>query len=149
MEDFSTPAFINAFTRFSCEVGYPKTLLVDEGSQLVKGCESMKLKFWDIKFQLHQDVSVEFEVCPVGGHNFNGKVERKIREVKKSITKSVSNERLALLQWETLAATIANSINNMPLALGNSFKPDLEFMDLLTPNRLKLGRNNERSRLVR
>ena len=144
MEDYSTTAFVNAFTRFSCEVGYPKTLLVDEGSQLVKGCETMKLKFWDIKFQLHQDVAVDFEVCPVGGHNFNGKVERKIREVKKSITKTVSNKRLALMQWETLAATIANSINNMPLALGN-LTSDLEFMDLLTPNRLKLGRNNERS----
>ena len=79
-----------------------------------------------------------------GGHNFNGKVERKIREVKKSISKSVANERLALLQWETLGATIANSINNMPLALGYS-QPNTEFIDLLTPNRLKLGRNNERS----
>ena len=144
MEDYTTTAFINAFTRFSCEVGYPKTLLVDEGSQLIKGCETMKLKFWDIKFRLHEDVSVDFEVCPVGGHNFNGKVERKIREVKKSINKTVANERLALLQWETLGSTIANSINNMPLSLGYT-QPNMEFIDLLTPNRLKLGRNNERS----
>ena len=145
MEDYTTTSFINAFTRFSCEVGYPKTLLVDQGSQIGKGCETMKLKFWDIKFQLHKDVSVDFEVCPVGGHNFNGKVERKIREIKKSISKTVCNERLALLQWETLGATIANTINNMPLALGNAVSPSTEFIDLLTPNRLKLGRNNERS----
>ena len=145
MEDYTTTSFINAFIRFSCEVGYPKTLLVDQGSQIVKGCETMKLKFWDIKFRLHKDVSVDFEVCPVGGHNFNGKVERKIREIKKSINKTVSNERLSLLQWETLGSTIANSINNMPLALNTPISASSEFIDLLTPNRLKLGRNNERS----
>ena len=32
MEDYSTTTFIQAFTRFSCEVGYPKNLLPDEGS---------------------------------------------------------------------------------------------------------------------
>ena len=43
MEDYSTIAFIQSFVRFSCEVGYPKLLSVDEGCQLVKGYESMKL----------------------------------------------------------------------------------------------------------
>ena len=37
MEDYSTEAFLLAFTRFSCRCGYPKTLYIDEGSQLVKG----------------------------------------------------------------------------------------------------------------
>ena len=35
MEDYSTHFFIQAYTRLSCEVGYPKTLLPDEGSQLI------------------------------------------------------------------------------------------------------------------
>ena len=47
------------------------------------------------------------------------------------------------MQWETVAATIANSINNLPLALGNT-KSDFESMDLITPNRLRMGRNNDR-----
>ena len=144
MEDYSTTAFLQAFARFSSEVGYPKTLLCDEGSQLVKGCESMNLQFTDLKTQLHQENGVDFDVCPVGGHNMNGRVERKIREVKKSISKTVSNQRLSIMQWETLAATISNTVNNMPLALGNT-KSNIEALDLLTPNRLKMGRNNERS----
>ena len=144
MEDYSTVSFVHAFTRFSSDVGYPKVLLCDEGSQLVKGCESMELLFWDARFQLHKDVSVEFEVCPVGGHNVNGKVERKIREIRKSVHRSLMNKRLSIMQWETLAASISNSINNMPLALGN-IKSSIEALDLLTPNRLRLGRNNERS----
>ena len=144
MADYSTTAFVQAFIRFSSDSGFPKTLLCDEGSQLIKGCESMQLKFWDIKFQLHHESGVNFEVCPVGGHNWNGRVERMIREIKKSIEKSVANERLSIIDWETLASTIANSVNNRPLAIRSSTS-NLESLDLLTPNRLKLARNNERS----
>ena len=78
MEDYSTMAFVQAFTQFACEVGYPKFLLINEGSQLVKGCESMRLTFTDINNKLHQDSMVTFGTCPVGGHNYNGKVERRI-----------------------------------------------------------------------
>ena len=98
MEDYETNSFIQAFTRLSCEVGYPKLLLIDEGSQLAKGCESMVPSFTDIKNQLHTSVGVQFEVCPVGGHNMHGKVERKIKEIKKSISKNVGKERLSVLQ---------------------------------------------------
>ena len=102
MEDYSTTAFLQAFTRFSADAGYPKMILCDEGSQLVKGCESMHLQYQDLKFKLHQEKGVEFEVCPVGGHNMNGRVERKVREVRKSIAKSFANMRLSIMQWETL-----------------------------------------------
>ena len=83
---------------------------------------------------LQHDVAVDFEVWPVGGHNMHG---RKIKEVNASLEKTIANERLSIFQWETVAAEIANSINDLPLALGN--------LDLISPNRLRLGRNNNRS----
>ena len=144
MEDYSTPSFIQAFIRLSCDVGYPKVLLIDEGSQLKKGCESMLISFRDTKMKLNRDFHVEFDTCPVGGHYFHGKVERKIRSIRESLERCMNNERLSILQWETLAAQVANSLNNMPIALTNSVS-DLENADIITPNRLKLGRNNERS----
>ena len=49
----------------------------------------------------------------------HGKVEIKIHEVKKLIEKTVLNEQLSDIQWETCAAEIANRINDLPLALGN------------------------------
>ena len=73
----------------------------------------------------------------------HGRAERKIQEVQKSMTK-VSNERLSIIKWETLLATIANTINNLPLGLGNKVD-SIENLDLITPNRLLLGRNNQRS----
>ena len=98
MEDYITTAFIQSFVRFSCEVGYPKFLSVDEGSQLVKGFESIKLTYTDINYKLHKDSMVEFDTCPVEGRNSNEKVERRIRQIKEYFEKTIKNERLSALQ---------------------------------------------------
>ena len=144
MEDYSTSSFLLGFIRFSCSVGYPKMLLPDEGSQLVKGCKQMQLSFTDIKQKLHVEYGVEFETCPVGGHNMHGKIERKIQHVKQAMSKELDKERLSVLQWETVGDQIANCVNDTPLA--TRYVPrDVEQVDLLTPNRLLLGRNNDRS----
>ena len=51
---------------------------------------------------------------------------------------------MSVVQWETLGDQIANCVNDTPLAIRYVPK-DVEQMDLLTPNRLMLDRNNERS----
>ena len=144
MDDYSTTSFIQAITRFSTNHGFPKELLCDEGSQLVKGCQEMNIDLLDLTQKLQRNVKVQFSVCPVQGHNMHGKVERKIREINASISKTLNNQRLSILQWETLGAAIANQINNLPLAIGDVIG-DFECLDLITPNRLLLGRNNDRS----
>ena len=85
---------------------------------------------------------VEFDTCPVGGYNINRKVERKIRHIKESLEKNLQNERLSIIQWETVSAEIGNAINDLPIALGNIVSY-YENMDLITPNRLRLRKNNE------
>ncbi|XP_057294722.1 uncharacterized protein LOC130623268 [Hydractinia symbiolongicarpus] len=142
MDNYSTTSFIQAFTRFSCDHGYPKRVLCDESSQLVKGCKEMHLDWINLKSKLMKKARVEFDVCPVQGHNMHGKVERKIREINLSIEKNLQNHRLSILQWETLASSIANQINNLPFAVGD-ITGGFECIDLITPNRLLLGRNNE------
>ena len=118
-------------------------LLPDEGSQLVKGCKTMVLQYSDIKSRLYTEYGVGFEICPVGAHYMHGKVERKIKEVKKSITINMESSGLPILQWESLVAQVGNGINNLPLVLGNKVEC-LEDLDIITPNRLLLGRNNNR-----
>ena len=54
MGDYSTTTFFQAFTRISCEVGYPKKLSPNEGSQLIKGCSSTKLE-GDVVLFLKED----------------------------------------------------------------------------------------------
>ena len=80
----------------------------------------------------------------VGGNNIHGEVERKIQHVKVAMSKELEKERLSVVQWETLGDQIANCVNDTPLAIRYVPK-DVEQMDLLTPNRLMLGRNNARS----
>ena len=144
MEGYDATQFLLSFSRFASDSGYPKKLLADSGSQLINGCENMVISMCDVKGTLCREYGVEFTVCPVGGHNFHGKVERKIRTIKETIHKSAQDARLSVLEWETLSAEIANTINNLPVAIGNETE-DLENLDLITPNRLKLGRNNDRS----
>ena len=144
MESYNTDAFLLAFVRFSCRFGYPKSLRTDEGSQLVKGCKDMIISFSDLRHKLSVEYGIDFSTCPVGAHNVHGRVERKIQDIKKSLNNHVGRSRLSIIQWETLGLQIANSINNMPIALGNKTE-SLESLDILTPNRLILGRNNQRN----
>ena len=74
----------------------------------------------------------------------HGRLEKKIREIKKSVETSYQDTLLSLIQCETVCSEVSNSINNSPLALDNTTS-GFESMDLITPNRLKLGRNNDRS----
>ena len=106
-------------------------MLADGGS-----FDRIRLNYQDIKFRLHHNRTVEFEVCPVGGHNMNGKVERKFREIRSSLEKTMPNERLSILQWRTVAAEVANKFNDLPLALCN-ITSDFESMDLIAQNRLR------------
>ena len=87
VDDYSTTAFLQSFIRFSTRYGFPsKVFCDDEGSQLVKGTKDMILNFNDIK-------------------------ERKIKEVNASFERTVHNQRLSILQWETICAVISNSIH--------------------------------------
>ncbi len=143
LEDYSTDAVVLAFIRFSCRFGFPKYALPDAGSQLVKACTDMRYSFSDTKNRLFTNYGIHYTLCPVGAHYQHGKVERKIREVRKSVKINVQHERLSIVQWETLMQQIANSINNLPIGLRKRSQC-LENLDIITPNRLILGRNNER-----
>ena len=144
MEGYDTHQFLLCVSRFGCDNGWPKKLIADEGSQLVCGFENVSLNLTSAKGVLEREAGVEFRTCPVGGHNFNGRAERKVRTVREVLEKSVHLARLSTMEWETTCSEIANTINNMPIAIGNE-TDDLENLDLITPNRLRIGFNNNRS----
>jgi len=71
MDDYATTTFIQSFMRFASRYGFPRKVFIDEGSQLVKGTQDMRLSYTDIKSTLHKERSINFQTCPVGGHNMN------------------------------------------------------------------------------
>ena len=82
MEDYSADSFVLAFIRFSCRYGYPKQLLPDEGSQLVKGCKNMVLNISTLQNRLHVEHGVDFKPCPVGAHyiEIDGEIDKRYLE---------------------------------------------------------------------
>ena len=74
----------------------------------------MVLSFSDIKYKLNIEFGVKFEMCPGGAHYVDGKVERRIRQIKRSFEKELNNRRLSIIRWETLSQQIINGVNNLP-----------------------------------
>ena len=146
MQGYDTPAFLQAYTRFSSRYGHPSKMFIDEGSQLMKACAKMEINIVDLTQTLNSQyqVGVEYQTCPVGGHNAHGIVERSIREVRKLFNLLYHGLRLDIMTYETAFVSISNELNNLPICLG-SRTSNLEHSDLITPSRLILGRNNRRA----
>ncbi len=89
----------------------------------------------------------EIIVSNAKAHSERGRVERRIRVLRETMEKmGVNNSHpMTCLQWDTLFSRISNSIDNLPLALGNTSNETALGYEIITPNRLKLGRNNYRS----
>ena len=146
MQNYSTSSFLQAYTRFAARYGHPTELRIDEGSQLMSACKNMEISIVDLKDNLtakHQ-VGIKFSTCPVGGHNAHGMVERSIREIKNLMLKMYKGLKLDILTLETCFAWISSELNNLPICLGSRVD-NLDHLDLITPNRLLLGRNNRRA----
>jgi hypothetical protein len=146
MDKCDTEAFILAYTRFAARFCHPVKLFPDEGSQLLKACAEMEISWVNVAETLNSryQVGVEFDSCPVGGHNYHGQVERSIKEVKKLFNTVYKGKKLDIMGYETAFAWISNELNNLPLCLGSKYK-DLDSLDLITPNRLIHGRANKRA----
>ena len=149
MESYSSGSFIAAFIRFASHNGYPKMILPDQGNNIESALKNVEIDWSDIIGRLHHSYGIEVETCGVGGHHQHGKVERKIRHIKETFMKSFHNERLSVLQWQTVADETTNCINNLPIGTGSSrnINMELDDLDIITPNRLRFGRNNERAPL--
>ena len=146
MQDYSTAAFLQAYTRFSSRYGHPTELRIDEGSQLLSACKKMELSILDITefLTINHQVGIKFSTCAVASHNAHGMVERSIREIKNLLNKVYKGLRLDILSHETCFSWIASELNNLPICIGSRVD-NLDHVDLITPSRLLLGRNNRRA----
>jgi hypothetical protein len=79
-------------------------------------------------------------------HEQQGRVEAKIKIVRKMLQtlSDTVDEDNTLLGWETTFSRIADHIDNLPIARGSSNASTDLGWEIITPNRLKLGRNNFR-----
>ena len=150
MVGYDTDNFLLAFQRHIYRYGTPVQVRIDAGSQLVKGMREMKIFLADIAKTINCEngSSLSFKIAPPGAHNWNGIVERSIKEIRKVLNTVFKGRYFSVIQFETALGYIANELNNLPFCLRNRYN-NLDGLDLLTPNRMLLGRNNGRSAMGR
>ena len=90
---------------------------------------------------------IKIVVSNAKAHSERGRVERRIHALRESLEKLGVNTTVPMtcMQWETLFSRISNALDNLPLARGNRSNRLALGYEIITPNRLKLGRNNARS----
>ena len=146
MAGYDADSFAKAYTRFAARYGHPAHFVIDRGTQLIKAAEDMEVSILDLtkEMRIKHEVGLVHEKVAVGAHNANGQVERSIQEIKKLFNITYKGLALDILNYETAFSWIANELNNIPICLGSRYR-DLDHLDLITPNRLLLGRNNRRA----
>ena len=146
LEGIELQDIVSAVERHSARYGVPQNLFIDNGTQLAALRDTI-MKVRDIDAQLYESLGITIAVSTPKAHEERGRVENKVKQLRSALKQlSVDTTTpLPALQWETVFSKIANHLDNIPMAKGNgSNNADLGF-DILTPNRLKLGKNNYRS----
>ena len=141
-----TQDIVHTLERHSARHGVPSNVFVDSGSQLV-ALQSVTLSLRDLSLQVHRDMGIVVKVSNPKSHEERGRVEAKVKTLREMLEKfSINNNHpVTLIAWETIFAKIANEIDSLPLCKGNSSNNQDFGFEIITPNRLKLGRNNNRS----
>ena len=147
VESKDVEGICDGLTRLSCEVGTPANLLIDQEASLMKSLREGEVDLLNIKLEIQRRAGVNFEVCPVQGHNHHGLVERKIKSAQLGLEKCGAGKlRLHATGAQSLVKVIENDLNNTPLGLcyGRS-QTNTPLLKLLSPNLMRMGRINSRN----
>ena len=146
MEDLSTQQVILALERHAARYGVPKNVYIDNGTQLV-ALQSANFRIKDVDNFLNDKLSMRFFVPPPKAHESRGRVEARIKILREMLGRLAvtTDTRMTPLQWETVFASVASAIDDVPISRGTATQAKDAPWFVITPNRLKLGRNNNRA----
>jgi hypothetical protein len=147
IEGKNSGCILEGVTRLACEVGVPKYLMVDDDAAIHKALRELQVDLRDLKYQLHSEKGIIFDVCPVSGHNMHGQVERTIRSIQESLNDcGIKKLRLHATSLQTLLKLVENTYNNAPLGYSHGRDADNgPILKTISPNMMRMGHNNERA----
>ena len=140
------PSIVKALLRHACRYGYPLVGYTDKGPGLKKGLNA-RVDLTNYELLIKKETGMRVVVKPTKSHEARGKVEKVVQSMK-SYLEERKWELLtqSILDWETTFYYISNLFNNMPMGRLSTRKSlTFDVLEILTPNRLLLGRNNQRS----
>jgi hypothetical protein len=146
LEGIETQDVIAALERHSARHGIPSLIFVDQGTQLL-ALQNAEVTLRDANHILRESVGLEIVPSTAKSHCERGRVERKIKTLREMLQKTAVSTDIALtaLQWETVFSKMASQIDDIPMARVDKTNSEDPGWELLTPNRFKLGRCNNRS----
>ena len=146
LEGIQTQDIVMAIERHSGRHGVPAALYVDQGTQLTN-LDKLEGTLRDANLQVRTSLGLKIIPSLPKNHQQRGKVERKIRSLRDMLKKVAINtdNRLTPLEWETVFQKMSSQIDDLPMARSDKLSSSEFGWELLTPNRFKLGRNNNRA----
>ena len=146
VEGLETQDIIQAIERHASRHGVPAVLYIDNGTQLI-ALENTVFNLRDMQTQVYDSLGLKVVVSNAKSHEERGRVEAKVKILRQMLNKlSVKAETaMTAMQWETLFSKISNMIDDLPIAKCSNTNADDPGWNIITANRLKLGRNNNRS----
>ena len=147
LEKEDAKSIVKAVMRHSCRYGFPSINFTDKGSGIGKASK-LKVILRSATDQLSRQIGLENHFKAVQSHGERGRVERVIKTIRSMLAKTiVTQTKNSVMGWETIFAIVANMINNVPIAriASSTTSSRGEADEILTPNRILLGRNNFRS----
>ena len=147
VEGHDAPQLADGLTRLCCEVGAPARLLIDRDSAFMKVLLDGQIDILDVETHMHKKTTMQFQLCPVSGHNFHGLVESTINSIQTAFRRmNLSNYRLHATGLQTLLKLVQNDLNSTPygFTLGRTAN-NSPMLKLISPNSLLIGRINTRT----
>ena len=146
IEGLETQDVIQAIERHSSRHGVPAAMYVDNGTQLM-ALEHVNFNLRDLQTHVSDSLGLKIIVSNAKSHEERGRVEAKVKILRDMLDKLAINTQSPMtgLQWETLFSKISNTVDNLPIAKCTNSNLTDPVWDIITANRLKLGRNNNRS----
>ncbi len=143
LDSLETQSVVMALERHSSRYGVPGHVFVDAGTQLEK-LKDTAHALRDLQGRISPGRKFTVTVATPKAHEQQGRVEAKIKTIRGMLIRlaETSDEVNTLLGWETTFARIADHIDDLPISRGTASAPDDLGWEIITPNRLKIGRNN-------
>ena len=138
---------LEALVRLGCEASWPKLFYCDADSAILKIMRELEVDIRDMQYRLYTEHGAKFEVCPVGGHERQGLVERRIATVQSSLKEmGLDQMRIHAMGLQTMCKVVENTLNNLPYGYTQARSDTNQSLyKLISPNLLRHGRNNNRS----
>ena len=116
LEGKSTEFVLEGCSRFFTETSVPKIMYPDDDGALVRAFTRGEIDVQDLSGSLFRTKGIHFELCPPQGHSSHGRVERVIRSLKDSFSRSgASSSRCTATGWMTIGKALEREVNNIPI----------------------------------